>query len=110
MWGGKHPQAPVAVAQKTHYFCELNVPATMDNFLEQCPQFWESAELRESLAEGHVLGMAPGFWAQVRFVCWGGPCGMYCLAGNGRAVQAEPADGAVHGPALALALRLPSRC
>ena len=37
-WAGKHPQAPVAVAARTHYFCELDVPATVANFLEDCPE------------------------------------------------------------------------
>jgi hypothetical protein len=32
-WQGRHPQSPVAVAQRTHYFSELNVPRTVRNLL-----------------------------------------------------------------------------
>ena len=32
-WQGRHPQAPVAVAQRPHYFCELDVPRTLRRLL-----------------------------------------------------------------------------
>ena len=39
-WMGRHPQAPVTVAAKPHYFCELNVLRTVKNFVDEVPQFW----------------------------------------------------------------------
>lgn len=32
-WQGRHPQAPVAVAQRPHYFCELDVPRSVRHLL-----------------------------------------------------------------------------
>ena len=33
-WQGRHSQAPVAVAQRPHYFCELDVPRTLRHLLK----------------------------------------------------------------------------
>ena len=33
-WQGRHSQAPVAVAARTHYFCELDVGRTVDNLVQ----------------------------------------------------------------------------
>lgn len=33
-WQGRHPQAPVAVAQRSHYFCELDVPRTLRHLIK----------------------------------------------------------------------------
>jgi hypothetical protein len=46
VWEGKHPQAPVAVAAKPHYFCELAVVPSLRNLLSSHPQFLQSEELR----------------------------------------------------------------
>jgi hypothetical protein len=46
VWGGKHSQAPVAVAARPQYFCELEVVATVQKFLDDCPGFWSSPEFR----------------------------------------------------------------
>jgi hypothetical protein len=32
-WQGRHSQSPVAVAQRTHYFSELDVPRTVRHLL-----------------------------------------------------------------------------
>ncbi|KAL2641371.1 hypothetical protein R1flu_008958 [Riccia fluitans] len=61
-WNGKHSQAPATVASKPHYFSELDVLKTVDNFLEHVPSFWYSEELRDSLDEGEFLGLDPDFF------------------------------------------------
>ncbi len=33
-WQGRHPQAPIAVAQRPHYFCELDVPRSVRHLLK----------------------------------------------------------------------------
>lgn len=50
-WEGKHPQAPVSVASKPHYFCELAVGPSVRALLDAHPQFLESAELRCAAAQ-----------------------------------------------------------
>ncbi|KAI8462873.1 MAG: hypothetical protein J3K34DRAFT_527439 [Monoraphidium minutum] len=57
VWAGRHPQAPVAVAAKPHYWAELDVPATLRNLARGCPEFWESRELRRSLESGEWLAL-----------------------------------------------------
>lgn len=54
-WMGKHAQAPVTVASKPHYFCELHVLRTVRNFVERVPQFWESSELLAEVRTGEIL-------------------------------------------------------
>jgi hypothetical protein len=36
-WHGRHSQAPVAVAQRPHYFSELDVPRTIRHLLRWVP-------------------------------------------------------------------------
>ncbi len=43
------------------------MPATVARLLEDCPEFWESQELRDSMASGQLLGLAPAFWAQASY-------------------------------------------
>lgn len=62
---GRSLQAPVAVASKTHYFCELDVVATVRNLLDRCPDFWRSEELLRSCAGGAFLALDYGFMVQV---------------------------------------------
>ena len=44
-WKGKHGQSPAVVATKPHYFRDLDVLQTVENFLEYVPDFWSSDEL-----------------------------------------------------------------
>ncbi|GBF88978.1 hypothetical protein Rsub_01477 [Raphidocelis subcapitata] len=64
VWAGRHPQAPVAVAAKPHYFSELDVVATVRNLLRDCPEFWESHEVRRSLEGGEWLALDPAYIAE----------------------------------------------
>jgi len=51
----------------TDYFCEINVLATVRNFLHHCPAFWSSDQLLRSFTQGGVvLQLDPQFFAQVR--------------------------------------------
>ena len=61
---GKHPQAPVAVAAKPHYFCELALERTVDNLLRDCPPFWTSQQLLEAAAGGEFLSLDPEYFAR----------------------------------------------
>lgn len=65
VWEGKHPQAPVAVASKPHYFCELNVTATVRNLALHCKGFWSSEQLKDSLASGEFLTVDYPFFIEL---------------------------------------------
>ncbi|KAI3450156.1 hypothetical protein Pfo_006821 [Paulownia fortunei] len=54
-WKGKHGQSPAMVATKPHYFLDLDVQRTVENFLEYVPEFWSSPEFSESLKDGNIL-------------------------------------------------------
>lgn len=54
-WKGKHGQSPAVVATKPHYFHDLDVVRTVENFLEYVPDFWYSDELAESVKDGEIL-------------------------------------------------------
>ncbi|KAK9164499.1 hypothetical protein Syun_005401 [Stephania yunnanensis] len=54
-WRGKHGQSPAVVAIKPHYFLDLDVLQTMQNFLENVPEFWSSDEFAESLRDGEII-------------------------------------------------------
>lgn len=54
-WKGKHGQSPAMVATKPHYFLDLDVQRTVENFLENVPEFWSSNEFAESLKDGEIL-------------------------------------------------------
>lgn len=54
-WKGKHGQSPAMVATKPHYFLDLDVQQTVENFLEYVPEFWSSNEFAESLEDGEIL-------------------------------------------------------
>lgn len=54
-WKGKHGQSPAMVATKPHYFLDLDVQRTVENFLEYVPEFWSSHEFAESLKDGNIL-------------------------------------------------------
>ncbi|KAL6762766.1 hypothetical protein V8C86DRAFT_2510710 [Haematococcus lacustris] len=66
VWEGKHAQAPVSVATKTHYFCELDVVRSVRAFLRHCPDFWRSNLFLDSLvAQGELLQLEPAWFAKV---------------------------------------------
>lgn len=54
-WKGKHGQSPAVVATKLHYFHDLDVLRTVENFLEYVPDFWSSDELADSVKDGEIL-------------------------------------------------------
>lgn len=54
-WKGKHGQSPAMVATKPHYFLDLDVQRTVENFLDYVPEFWLSDEFAESLKDGEIL-------------------------------------------------------
>ncbi|XP_042517419.1 uncharacterized protein LOC122091499 [Macadamia integrifolia] len=61
-WKGKHGQAPAMVATKPHYFLDLDIQRTVENFLENVPEFWSSDELAESLKDGEILHIDTSFF------------------------------------------------
>ncbi|TVU36187.1 hypothetical protein EJB05_18108 [Eragrostis curvula] len=54
-WKGKHGQSPAVVATKPHYFRDLDILQTVENFLEYVPDFWSSDELASSVKDGEIL-------------------------------------------------------
>ncbi|GFQ04190.1 hypothetical protein PHJA_002562900 [Phtheirospermum japonicum] len=54
-WKGKHGQSPAMVATKPHYFLDLDVERTVNNFIEYVPEFWSSPEFSGSLKDGSIL-------------------------------------------------------
>ncbi|KAF3683516.1 putative GPN-loop GTPase 3-like, partial [Capsicum annuum] len=61
-WKGKHGQSPAMVATKPHYFLDLDVERTVENFLEYVPEFWSSKEFAESLKDGDILTIDNNFF------------------------------------------------
>ncbi|KAK9129474.1 hypothetical protein Sjap_009961 [Stephania japonica] len=61
-WRGKHGQSPAVVAIKPHYFLDLDVQQTVQNFLENVPEFWSSVEFAESLIDGEILQIDTKFF------------------------------------------------
>ncbi|KAL5990805.1 hypothetical protein ACLOJK_011709 [Asimina triloba] len=61
-WKGKHGQSPAVVATKPHYFLDLDVLRTVENFLENVPDFWSSDEFAESLKNGEILHLDMKFF------------------------------------------------
>ena len=60
------PQAPVTVAAKTHYLCELDIEKTVHNFVEHLPMFFESELWLACLADGQFMDLDLGWFHQVR--------------------------------------------
>ncbi|XP_020571339.1 uncharacterized protein LOC110018383 isoform X2 [Phalaenopsis equestris] len=54
-WKGRHGQSPAVVATKPHYFHDLDVLQTVENFLQYVRDFWSSEELAESVKDGEIL-------------------------------------------------------
>lgn len=61
-WKGKHGQSPAVVATKPHYFLDLDVQRTVENFLDNVPEFWSSEEFAESLIDGEILSVDNKFF------------------------------------------------
>ncbi|GER31539.1 glutamyl-tRNA(Gln) amidotransferase subunit B [Striga asiatica] len=64
-WKGKHGQSPAMVATKPHYFLDLDVQRTVENFLEYVPEFWSSPEFSESLKDGSILSVDTKFFSNL---------------------------------------------
>lgn len=64
-WRGKHGQSPAMVATKPHYFMDLDVLRTVENFLEYVPEFWSSTEFAESLKDGEILCIDTKFFVDM---------------------------------------------
>lgn len=50
------------VATKPHYFLDLDVLQTMENFIENVPEFWSSNEFSETLMDGEILSIDTKFF------------------------------------------------
>ncbi|KAL2337036.1 hypothetical protein Fmac_011482 [Flemingia macrophylla] len=61
-WKGKHGQSPAVVATKPHYFLDLDVQQTVENFLENVPEFWSSDEFSESVKDGDIFFIDRSFF------------------------------------------------
>lgn len=64
-WKGKHGQSPAMVATKPHYFLDLDVQRTIENFLEYVPEFWSSSEFAESVKDGEILCIDTKFFIEM---------------------------------------------
>uniref|UniRef100_A0ACD5VXT6 Uncharacterized protein n=2 Tax=Avena sativa TaxID=4498 RepID=A0ACD5VXT6_AVESA len=67
-WKGKHGQSPAVVATKPHYFRDLDVLQTVENFLEYVPDFWSSPELADSVKDGEILQIDTEYFVD-QFIC-----------------------------------------
>ncbi|KAF8105658.1 hypothetical protein N665_0157s0223 [Sinapis alba] len=69
-WRGKHGQSPAVVATKPHYLLDLDVQRTVENFLDNVPDFWSSNEFAESLKDGQILFLDTKFFLDlfIRFM------------------------------------------
>ncbi|KAI5069531.1 hypothetical protein GOP47_0015832 [Adiantum capillus-veneris] len=63
-WKGTHGQAPATLASKPHYFLDLDVLKTVENFLDYVPEFWSSNELWDSLKDGDLLSLDIDFFVR----------------------------------------------
>lgn len=63
-WQSKNPHAPVTVAAAPAYWAQLDVVATVRNLLADCPRFWASQELHNSLQDGQLVRQDSAFFAQ----------------------------------------------
>ncbi|KAJ3687447.1 hypothetical protein LUZ61_016611 [Rhynchospora tenuis] len=64
-WRGAHGQSPAVIATKPHYFQNLDVLRTVQNFLEYVPAFWSSNELAESVKGGDILEIDRGYFVNL---------------------------------------------
>eukprot|EP00854_Cymbomonas_tetramitiformis_P003794 gene3794-4745_t len=80
-WIGKHPQAPVTVAAKPHYFCELNVNESNSEICVHltlaaaCTGIRGSAEFIDELKSGDIIRMdIPFFARELAYILMEGEC------------------------------------
>jgi uncharacterized membrane protein YgcG len=67
VWRGAHPQAPVVVTAKPHYWCELDAPATLAALAARSGaffDFWASDEVADGLSGGDVLSLDVPFFLE----------------------------------------------
>ncbi|VFQ86345.1 unnamed protein product [Cuscuta campestris] len=64
-WRGKHGKSPAMVATNPHYFLDLDVEKTVENFLEYVPEFWSSTEFSESLKDGTILSIDKTYFVEM---------------------------------------------
>lgn len=69
-WRGKHGQSPAVVATKPHYLLDLDIQRTIENFLDNVPDFWSSNEFADSLKDGQILSLDTKFFLDlfIRFM------------------------------------------
>lgn len=60
------PLPSTSCAWELHCTHPLAAHFVVPGLRQQCPEFWESQELKEVLAGGQLLAMAPNFWAEAR--------------------------------------------
>ncbi|KAK7250737.1 hypothetical protein RIF29_33364 [Crotalaria pallida] len=63
-WKGKHGQSPAMVATKPHYFLDLDIQHTVENFIENVPDFWSSNEFAESVKDGDIFSIDRSFFVR----------------------------------------------
>ncbi|XP_057822339.2 uncharacterized protein LOC131034779 isoform X1 [Cryptomeria japonica] len=64
VWKGRHGQSPAMVATKPHYFQDLDVLSTVENLLENVPEFWSSEEFTASVEDGEIISLDREFFVQ----------------------------------------------
>lgn len=53
------------VATKPHYFLDLDVQRTVENFVEYVPEFWSSSEFADSLMDGEILSIDSKYFLEL---------------------------------------------
>ncbi|GAB2234614.1 hypothetical protein Drorol1_Dr00003871 [Drosera rotundifolia] len=61
-WKGRHGQSPAVVATKPHYFLDLDVQRTVENIIDNVPEFWSSEEFADSVKDGEILSIDTKFF------------------------------------------------
>ncbi|KAL9256734.1 hypothetical protein AKJ16_DCAP06290 [Drosera capensis] len=61
-WKGRHGQSPAVVATKPHYFLYLDVQRTVENIIDNVPEFWSSEGFSDSVKDGEILSIDTKFF------------------------------------------------
>ncbi|KAL5172167.1 hypothetical protein HKD37_16G044973 [Glycine soja] len=61
-WKGKHGQSLAMVATKPHYFLDLDIQRTVENFLDNVPEFWSFEEFAESVKDDDIFFIDRSFF------------------------------------------------
>lgn len=56
---------PTVVANRPGHFSELDVPSTVQAFLHDCPQFFDSPEFQQACEDPQWISSSPGFFTAV---------------------------------------------